>query len=196
MCPDINVSVAPEDPDVVGLPEDLQITVQHDLAVIVPLVDDMIVVPKVADMQIGIKPNDLAVSVSDIGPPGQQGPPGSGAGSSVVTTTAVDQPLGGNRIVRAVAGGVDYASSDDVADADAIVGFTQTAAALGQPINVQTGGEMTEGSWDWIVGQPVFCGLNGLPTQVPPITGFLCRVGKATASTTILINVEEPFILA
>lgn len=195
---DIIVTVAPEDPDVVGLPEDLVIGLRpSDLAIVIPLADDMIVVPKVADLAIGIKPNDLIVQATDIGPPGPQGEAGPGGGaSSTIVSHAVNQPLGGQRIVRAVAGGVDYASNDDPSAANAIVGFTQTAASMGQAISVQTAGELTEGSWNWIVGAPVFCGLNGLPTQVPPVVGFLCRVGKATAPTTILIDVDESIILA
>lgn len=196
--PDIIVNVAPEDPDVVGLPEDLVITMRpSDMAVVVPLTEDMVVVPKVADLAIGVRPNDLVVVATDIGPPGAQGAPGpAGGATSTVVSHAVIQPLGGQRIVRALAGGVDYASSDDVADANAIVGFTQSAAILDALVVVQTAGELTEGSWNWTVGQPIFCGLNGLPTQVPPATGFLCRVGKATAPTTILIDVDESIILA
>lgn len=189
---DIVVTVAPEDPDVVGLPEDLIIEQRTSDVSVVPLADDMVIVPKVADLAIGVRVDDLAVGISNVGPPG---PAGSGAGNSIIKQ-AVVQPLGGNRIVRAVTGGVDYASSDDLADAEAIVGFTKTSAILNAAVSVQTSGEMVEGSWNWTVGGMVFCGLNGLPTQVPPTSGFLCRVGKATAADTILINVEEAVILA
>lgn len=195
---DIIVTVAPEDPDVVEGPEDMVIAMRPaDVVVPVVLADDMVIVPKVADLAIGVRPNDLAVALTDIGPPGPQGPPGSGGGAgATLVSTAVVQPLGGNRIVRAVSGGVDYASSDDLADAEAILGLTQTSAILDAPVVVQTAGEMTEVSWNWTVGGAVYCGLNGLPTQDPPTSGFLCRVGKAVDSDTILINVEEAIILA
>lgn len=190
---DIIVTVAPADPDVVEGPEDLVITQRTSEMSVVQLADDLVVVPKIADLAIGVRTEDMAVAISNIGPPGGAG---TGGASQSIIRNAVVQPLGGNRIVRAVTGGVDYASSDDLADAEAIVGFTQTSAVLDAPVVVQTGGEMTEGSWNWTVGGPVYCGLNGLPTQVPPVTGFMCRVGKATAVDTILINVEEAIILA
>lgn len=190
---DIVVSVAPQDPAVVGEPEDLVITQRTSEMSVVQLTDDMVVVPKLADLAIGVRTEDLAVQISNIGPPGGTG---TGGASQSIIRNAVVQPLGGNRIVRAVDGGVDYASSDDLADAEAIVGFTQTSAILDAPVVVQTGGEMVEGSWNWTVGAPVYCGLNGLPTQDPPTSGFMCRVGKATAVDTILINVEEAIILA
>lgn len=195
---DVFVRVAPEDPPIVSGLEDLIVQARtSDVAVSVSLADDMVVVPKLPDLNIVIRPADLAVAVSDIGPPGPQGTQGPpGGGIPIVISTAVNQPLGGQRVVKAVPGGVDYASSDDVASADAIVGITQTAAVLDAEVAVQTGAEMTDSSWAWVVGLAIYCGLNGVPTQIPPIAGFLCRVGKATAPTTILINVEEAIILA
>lgn len=191
--PDIVVSVAPQDPAVISEPEDMEISIASSDVSVVPLGDDMVIVPKVADLVIGVQSADLAVAISNVGPPGATGPSGA---SAVLIREAIVQPLGGNRIVRAVAGGVDYASSDDTSGADAIVGFTQTSAILNASVAVQVSGEMIEPSWNWTVGDPVYCGLNGLPTQVPPTSGFLCRVGKATDVDAILINIEEAILLA
>lgn len=189
---DIIVSIAPQDPAVIAEPEDMVISISSSDVSVVPLGDDMVIVPKVADLVIGVQPADLSVAISNIGPPGRDG---TGA-SDVLIRKAVNQPLGGNRIVRAVIGGVDYASSDDISGADAILGLTQTSAILNADVAVQIGGEMVESSWNWTVGDPVYCGLNGLPTQTPPTSGFVCRIGKATDVDAILINVEEAIALA
>src|SRR5436190_3465507 len=160
--PDIVVSVAPQDPAVISEPEDMEISIASSDVSVVPLGDDMVIVPKVADLVIGVQSADLAVAISNIGPQGPAGPSGA---SDVLIRTAVNQPLGGNRIVRAVAGGVDYASSDDLTGIDATLGLTQTSAILSAPVGVQISGEMTEVSWNWTVGEAVYLGLNGLPTQ-------------------------------
>lgn len=129
-----------------------------------------------------------------VGIPGPPGPPGE-LGEQVVQRVAA-VALGGNRVVKPVADGqVNYATSDFVPDANIILGITQGAAIQGDIIDVQIGGTMEEPSWNWTIGQ-VFCGLNGVLTQTPPTTGFLCRVGRAIAPTTIVISVEEAILLA
>lgn len=192
---DFIVKVVPQDPEVIEGPEDLVVTkVLEDLKVILP-VDDMVIVPRMQDLAIGVRPSDLTVAVTDIGPPGPQGLPGD-AGLSVITLIA-NVPLGGHRVVKPVAGGkVDYASSNVPTDGDQILGITTGAVAEDALVDVQTGGPMEEPTWLWIVGMPVYCGLNGVLTQSPPNVGVLCRVGKAVTPTKILVNVEEAIVLA
>jgi len=144
--------------------------------------------------QIQEMPQVDYIITNPAGPPGAPGQDGA-AGEAVVVREAA-QALGGHRVVKPVASDeVDYASSDIAGDGDLILGITKGAAAAGDDVQVQVGGTMTEGSWNWILG-PVYCGLNGVLTQVVPTSGFVCRVAKALSPTTILVNVEEAFLLA
>jgi hypothetical protein len=191
---DLVVSVVPLEPSVALPAEDLAVGMPADDLVVVPAVADMVVVPLQPDLAIGLPLQDLAVVATDIGPPGPQGVPGTGAATVVMAIAA--QALGGQRVVKPVPGGeVDYASSDVVSDGDAIVGLTQGAVVAGAIAVVQTGGVMEDTAWNWIVGGVVYCGLNGVPTQTPPASGFMCRVGKALEPTKLYINVEEAVIL-
>lgn len=108
-------------------------------------------------------------------------------------TAAAD--LGGHRVVCAVPGGVNLASSDDMNNAAAAVGLTIAAASAGDPVPVVTHGHVVEPSWSFEIG-PVYLGLAGLLTQDPPVTGCVLRVGRATAPTVLLVDLDEPYFLA
>ena len=128
------------------------------------------------------------------GPPGPPGVPGQ-AGVSYVTFLA-SGPLGGHRAVRAAfARHAQYADSDDVAGACAVLGITLHAAEAEAPINVAASGEIVEPSWAWVVDAPIFVGAAGVLTQVPPVSGFQLVVGVATSSTSMLVAIKQPIIL-
>lgn len=103
--------------------------------------------------------------------------------------------LGGHRVVCAVPGGVDLASSDAADSAGAVIGLTTAAAAAGTPVSVVTHGPVVEPSWSFVIG-PVYLGLDGLLTQDPPTTGCVLRIGRATAPTVLLVDLDEPYFLA
>ncbi|MBY0252874.1 MAG: hypothetical protein K2X54_16095 [Methylobacterium organophilum] len=103
--------------------------------------------------------------------------------------------LGGHRVVCAVPGGVDLASSDDAESAGAVIGLTTAAAAAGTPVPVVTHGPVTEPSWSFAIG-PVYLGRDGLLIQDPPATGCVLRIGRATAPTVLLVDLDEPYFLA
>lgn len=124
------------------------------------------------------------------GPPGPAGP----AGGAELTRAAA-QALGGHRVVRALGdGSVNYASADEIAHAELILGVTMEAAAMGASVRVRSAGEISEGSWAWALG-PVFCGLNGVLTQTPPASGFLRQIGFADAADRIIIDLKPAIIL-
>lgn len=129
------------------------------------------------------------------GPAGEDGPPGppGPAGGNVVQLLAIGA-VGGNRVVRSVPGGVGYASNDNTAHGDDVVGLTLQAGA-DELINVQVAGEVVEPSWNWVPQEPVFVGTNGLLTQAPPedpAARFVLVFGFATSPTSIMIRVEAP----
>lgn len=113
----------------------------------------------------------------------------------IVATT----PISGHRIVRiSNTGNLAYASSTDISDAVNVIGISQNAAAAGGNVNIQTFGPLDEPSWNWIPGLPVFCGINGTLTQVPPEgpgDSFSIIVGTAMLPTRIYVDVKQPIIL-
>ena len=111
----------------------------------------------------------------------------------------VTAPLSGHRVVRISGGGeLAYASSADAADATNVIGISQNAAAAGGNVNVQTFGPMDEPSWSWTQGLPVFCGIDGVLTQIVPESGssvFSLVVGTALLPTRIYVDIKQPIIL-
>lgn len=104
--------------------------------------------------------------------------------------------LSGHRVVQLVDNSAVVLSSTDALASCAAIGVTEGAASVGTEARVRVRGLLQEPSWSWLVGRPVFCGLNGLLTQEAPMTGFSLIVGVATSATSIYIDVKQPYILA
>jgi hypothetical protein len=128
---------------------------------------------------------------------GIQGPAGaSGQGTTELLTRVAGENLGGHRVVIVDSDNkVYYADRTNLAHMYKVVGITRGAANVGDSVEIQTYGLMTELSWNWIAGQPIFLGTNGLLTQVPPSYGFCLIIAKALTSTDIFISVKNPIIL-
>lgn len=133
------------------------------------------------------------ITLIDIGTQGPPGPPGEMGAAYVEFPAAV--PLGGNRVVRVLAGEAIYADHNTVADANLVLGITRGAVAEGALAQIQTGGLMTEPSWAWTPDKPVFVGVVGTLTQVPPSAGFSLIVGVATGPSQIFIGARTPIVL-
>lgn len=113
--------------------------------------------------------------------------------ASAFLTAARD--LSGHRVIKATPAGADYASCDVLTDSGAVIGISGNAALAGSLVRIQTDGDISEPSWNWIVGKPVFNGLNGLLTQTSPSVGYALVIGLAIESTTVLISVKQPIVL-
>lgn len=107
------------------------------------------------------------------------------------TITAAEN-LGGHRVVT-VEG--YYASKDTANDKFKVLGITTGAVNSGETATVTTYGEMTESSWNWTSGTPVFLSTNGLMTQTAPTTGFRTIIGIPLTSTSMFVNISEPIVI-
>lgn len=101
--------------------------------------------------------------------------------------------VSGHRVMRAVVGGTDYASSARPEDAHLVLGISKGAALTGSPVTIQTEGELTEPSWNWDLERPVFNGVDGILTQTSA-GGYSLIVGTPLTSTTILVSVKQPIV--
>lgn len=136
------------------------------------------------------------VTVGEVGPQGIPGPVGpSGA---VIENFTAGEALGGHRAVKAnVAGQAMYASNTEAVSAAAFLGVTTGAASAGAQVQVQRTGTLIEPTWAWTPQAPVFMGVNGLLTQVPPSApAYSFIIGFATSPTSLFVAPREPIALS
>ena len=130
------------------------------------------------------------------GPPGTQGPPGPSAGTAY-TRTAAQNVSGGKALRLNAAGECLHANGADTSHANMVVGVSLNGGAAGSDITIITsGGEIEEVVWNWQVNKPVFLGVDGLLTQVAPISGYILIVGVAVGPTRMLVKIQQPIFIA
>jgi hypothetical protein len=85
-----------------------------------------------------------------------------------------------------------YADNTILSHANKILGMTTEATLTGATVTIQTGGEITDSSWSWVLNTPIWLSSSGLLTQVAPVTGFSLIVAFPISTTKIYINLREP----
>lgn len=98
------------------------------------------------------------------------------------------------RAVRILSGHLVYASSDDLAPYS-VLGILPVAASAAESVAVQIDGSISDSSWSWVAGWPIFLGLAGGLTQAAPETGLLIKLADVLSPTQIQINIEETTVL-
>lgn len=127
----------------------------------------------------------IAVEIAQPGTPSEPAPP----------TTLQLTAAGAVSALRAIVaeGGVGrYPDTAVPVDAGRVVGVSKSAAAAGDPFDVTTSGEISDGSWSWSPGA-VFVGAGGALSQSPG-AGWVLEVGRAVGPTRLLVNVKTPFL--
>lgn len=123
---------------------------------------------------------------------GQQGIPGPAGGQSFQRLAG--ETLSALRLVYELDGEVFALDSGDADHIDMLLGITLTAAAAGEPVNVQRSGVIDDAGWSWTPGL-VWLGVDGRLTQTPPADGFDVLIGAATSATRITLNITDPIEL-
>lgn len=131
----------------------------------------------------------VIVKVVTPGPPGPPGPPGAGGVQTAALVAARD--LSGHRVVVATPAGADYADPTNPDHAGAVLGITTGAALAGNLATIQAAGEMTEPSWAWTPGQPIYAGAGGQLVSAPPASGWVRVIAVAVTATRLLL-VDQP----
>lgn len=127
----------------------------------------------------------------------QQGPPGipGPAGGQVVQRTA-GMDISALLVVYEDLNGAVWPADPDVErDVLALLGVTVSAAAGGQPINVQRLGHIDDAAWQLQPGKRVFLGRQGHLTQEPPKAGYDVLIGMALTASRLLLNFQDPIEL-
>ena len=139
------------------------------------------------------EPRHVIVTRGIPGPPGPIGP----SGGSALSVTA-GQDIGGHRLVLLNAqGDAIYADARQLSHAEVVVGLTVFAAVQGQSIDIVRAGIVEEPSWSWVADQPVYLGLDGVPTQtLPPGALFGLVVGFPIAPTKLFMSIKPPNVFS
>lgn len=95
-----------------------------------------------------------------------------------------------------VNGDFTQVDSTNLLDSGRCVGIADSSALPGQNLRVITSGPFSKASYNFVPGEPVFIGLEGVLTQVVPTSGFEQQVGVAVTPTKILIDIEPALDLA
>jgi len=96
------------------------------------------------------------------------------------------------RVVALINDLLVYADSSNIAHAYAVVGLVLEPIAAGMEAQALQEGIVSDSSWNWIAGQPIYLGAQGQLTQTapePPLVAFLLPVGAALLSDRIQFNV-------
>lgn len=76
-----------------------------------------------------------------------------------------------------------------------VIGILLSAVMQGNPIRPLTDGVISDITWNWSVGQPIFLGIDGTLTQSPPETGALLQVAIPITPQQINFEIQEPIFL-
>jgi len=137
----------------------------------------------------------LVIAAGDQGPSGPQGDPGP-AGGDVLTITA-PVAIGGHRVIAAVGDEIRYADPADI-DTVQVIGLTVNAADADDELEVVLRGSVTNSSWTWTPGLPLYLSAAGVLTQTPPgsSAAWIRILGTALSATRILFNPLPPIAMS
>ena len=116
-------------------------------------------------------------------------------GDHAVTANAAET-IHGHRAVRILADGVHHASSADPSHAPGVTGIAANSATIGAAVTVRILGPLTEPSWSWTAGQPIYVGVDGVLTQTPPSAGYIREIALAVSPTKVIVRPMMPITLA
>jgi hypothetical protein len=126
------------------------------------------------------------------------GVPGANGSAEATLSATTARALSGHFVVKINdAGLMDYASANDLGDADRPLAMVTGAWSSGVSATATLFGPITEPSWSWTVGQPIWLGDNGLPTHTLPMDALFQRqVGEVINPTTIMFWAQAPIVLS
>lgn len=147
-----------------------------------------------ASLSASVASSTISVTLADIGQPGPAGP--SGDTSSVMSATTAE-PISGHFIVTIKNSGLmDYASANNASDTHRPLAMTTGAWAGAVPATATLFGPITEPSWSWTPGLPIWLGDSGLPTQNLPVdAAFQRQVAEVVNSTSIIFSPSIAIVL-
>lgn len=152
--------------------------------------------PDVIQVRITDQPDVVSARIS-----GQRGPPGpAGSSTDLVFTRIAGQDLSAFRVVTPLSDmTVVYADSATLTDVTKPLWLTLDAGLTDDPVRLTPLGNVTDSSWGWTPGLPVFLGQNGVLTQTSPTLShgdvFIVQVASPDTATDVFYCPRNPIIL-
>ncbi len=141
----------------------------------------------IVDQSAIVTTTQTVINTAVVGYTGPQGPKGDNGTPNITLTAGAD--LSGHTPVYCIAGVVYPMSHDQIGHVNRCIGITTGAALTGQDIIVNPGGELT-GYVGLTPNEPIYVGLNGVLTQLPPATGFIQQIGVALTATSLNVQIQ------
>lgn len=106
-----------------------------------------------------------------------------------------DSVISATCLVRATSPtNVDVGQPDTVVNAT-VFGMATTAAVAGATTQVIEFGEVEDASFTFPLNAPLFLGVSGKVTDIPPTSGVLTQIGHSLGNGKIFINIQDPICL-
>lgn len=117
----------------------------------------------------------------------------SGTNPGIITRVA-GEALASLRVVSIAANGqAVYANAQVEALVTTVIGVSLAAVNIGESVQIQTLGVVTEPGWSFTPGSSIFLGAGSLLSATPPNTGWVVKMGTALSSTEVAIQ-RQPTI--
>lgn len=143
------------------------------------------------DVEVSVpSPVVIEVTTGLIGPPGPTGP----SGSANVTGMAV-QPVSALRAISRIGTGVEHTDVSSLNSLSKFEGVSINAAGVGFEVTIFKSGLLTDVSWNWTDGLPIFIGAGGVLTQTPSALIASQEVAIAVSPTSILLKPQPLFLM-
>lgn len=121
-----------------------------------------------------------------------------GAGGAALSASAfyeAGEILNAGRAVVSESNKVYRFNPNNPSHVRGIVGFTKTSAITGAMVEVVFAGYFEDIGLSLTPDAPVFAGLNGVLSGVPPVSGIVYCVGTAVTDKKFLISLKNPIIV-
>jgi hypothetical protein len=118
-------------------------------------------------------------------------------GQATALTAVTAQAISGHSVVTLNnAGLMDYASANNLAHANRPLALTTGAWGSGVAASAALLGHITESTWSWTVGLPIWLGDTGLLTQALPNDSLFQRqIAEVINPTTIMFWAQYAIVL-
>ena len=106
------------------------------------------------------------------------------------------ETIQGHSVVVSGTDGLIYkVDNTDVSNYGRVLGITDKAYIVSSLMDVISSGVVSDPSFNFNPGSPLFFNSTGQITETPPTTGFLQNIGHAIDATHIIIELKTPIQL-
>lgn len=107
-------------------------------------------------------------------------------------TVETGEDIGIYKVVTMVNGFGVLGDNTDSTHSRGVLGISEETIPSGFQISIINKGEIVNAGWTLTAGDPVYLSTAGDITQVIPTMGFLLRIGVATKTDTVLVDIQMP----